>query len=514
MTLLVAEQTYVNPVLDAGERADHGDPFVLEFAGTYYLYHSGPTGVDCYTSIDLVSWTFGRTVLVGQPGTWAEVELWAPEVQYRRGEFVMYVAATVRRDEVDVARDAGKAHGADGGDDDARRQGVARATDPLGPFVWDSSPLIDEWSIDGHPFVDDDGSEWLFYNVRNELTRHPSGTLGCGNVVDRILDNGLLAGQAVAVALPSLPWEAKHDGSQFWNEGPFTLKRGDRYFQMYSGGWFGGDDYAVGVSVAHSLHGPWTKHRDVPIFGGSEDIKGTGHHSVVIGPDGVSQFAVYHGYVGSGFGRKVHVEPLHWVGDGPQIGSCAARPTRAQTTGHFIPARSAHDPRVMSFHLRAWVRGASDLDGSDLPTGPQPALITAFYDGELMTVRVDGEVVLKRQGAAKPLLVADEILSTRITSHLDDVRHHILAEADHVRWQWGSSLPTDITLAVMGSVVITTADEVREVAAPDEEFHLVQIHAPRGTDYLHVTGTGTRSVVADVRLTARGNPEVRFPSPR
>ena len=53
-----------------------------------------------------------------------------------------------------------------------------------GPY---EAPLLDVWSIDGHPFVDVDGRRWLFYNVRVTTTRYRGVVPGCGNLVDELV---------------------------------------------------------------------------------------------------------------------------------------------------------------------------------------------------------------------------------------------------------------------------------------------------------------------------------------
>jgi GH43 family beta-xylosidase len=491
---------FVNPVLDAGPEVDHGDPYVLEYMGEYFLYHSGPRGVAAYRSEDLVHWQPAGTVLTGAgEGHWAQLELWAPEVVHHDGEFVMYVSAT-RPGE--ALRQSGKAAGADGGDDAQRRQGVARSRDPLGPFVWDDAPLVDEWSIDAHPFVDDDGRRFLFYNVRNDQTRHANGTLGCGNVVDEVLPDGRLAGRPVPVAYPSEPWEAGPDGDQYWNEAPFTLKRHGRYYQMYSGGFFGGDGYALGVTVAESIAGPWRKEWTQPLFTSGGDIRGPGHHCVTVAPDGVTPYAVYHGYVRDGFGRKVHAERLFWAGDGPQLGRGDARQTRPSGEGQPVPPRAVHDPAVAAFHLRAWVDGdVVQVDGLPVVLGGGTRLVEARYDGEVMTVRMDSAVVASRTGPAAPVLMGAQVLRSTLASHLEDEREHVLAAGSVLRRAWGGDAVVECSVAVCGRARVELGDVVVEVGSTG--FQLVTLRSEDGADELRVVALEDGTRVADVVIDAR-----------
>ena len=498
----LAPGSYANPVLDAGPEHDHGDPYVLEYLGEYFLYHSGPQGITAYRSEDLVTWTYAGVVLTGAgDGHWAQIEIWAPEVFRRDGEFVMYVAATRRGFSW---RSAGKAHGADGGDDDQRRQAVARAASPIGPFVWDDSPLVDEWSIDGHLFRDDDGAEWLFYNVRNESTRHPGGALGCGNVVDRVLPDGSLAGEPSPVTFPSEPWEANDAADQYWNEAPWTLKRRGRYFQMYSGGFFGGDGYSVGVAAADDVRGPYTKVPD-PVLVSGEQITGPGHHSVTVAPDGVTAYAVYHGYVGEGFGRKVHADPLVWAGDRPQIGRQASVPTRPGAQAQPVPPAAVHDAAVAAFSLRAWLHGdVVAVAGVPMElAGGHPSLVEARYDGHRPVVRREGVVVadLAAGPAVEPSIVGGTVLHASVTSHRDDETEHTLECGGSREWGWGGSGRVECSLAVRGSVQVSLGDVTTVVHAPLAAYELVHLSAT-GADALRVTALGA-ATVTDVVLTAR-----------
>jgi beta-xylosidase len=298
------QATFRNPVINENQGEDHGDPFVLCHEGVYYLYHTGRTGIPLYTSRDLVNWTYEGVVLEasGAPGHWAQIDLWAPEVLYHGGLFYMYVAGTRRRED-------GR------GDDQERRQGIARAESPRGPFRWDPAPLVNTWSIDGHPFRDEDGSLWLFYNIRTEASRYWDGTTGCGNVVDRLPAPDRLEGMPVPVAFPNKRWEGNKEGTWYWNEGPTVLKRRGLYYQMYSGGFYADDTYGVGFATAPAPRGPWTKYPGNPILRTGRGILGPGHHCVVKGPDGVTPYVVYHGYVPGEKGRKVHIDRLYWAGD-------------------------------------------------------------------------------------------------------------------------------------------------------------------------------------------------------
>ena len=133
---------YQNPLLDY--QADHawpgygfGDPFVMRYNGTYYLYVStkdGSTGIKCWSSPDLVNWTY-EGLCTKDPVTRSA---YAPEVYYYNGYFYMYPSP------------AGNGHY------------VLRSTSPTEGFevVTDNMGM----SIDGSIFIDHDG-KWYFYSA-------------------------------------------------------------------------------------------------------------------------------------------------------------------------------------------------------------------------------------------------------------------------------------------------------------------------------------------------------------
>src|SRR6267378_3476952 len=76
----------INPILLPSEWDDYGtgDPYIMKFNGTYYLYCSTRddlTGVKCSSSPDLVSWTYAGMCSTDPVTKGA----YAPEVHYYNG---------------------------------------------------------------------------------------------------------------------------------------------------------------------------------------------------------------------------------------------------------------------------------------------------------------------------------------------------------------------------------------------------------------------------------------------
>jgi GH43 family beta-xylosidase len=515
-----------NPVIDTGPGRDHGDPFVLRWHRHYFLYYTGLAGIEVWTSSDLAHWTPKGVALAAPDGDhWAQVDLWAPEVLHADGWFYMYVTGT-RALPPAVTRVPGV--GVDSGDDGLRRQGLARARDPLGPFVLDEAPLLDVWSIDGHPFVDVDGRRWLFYNVRDTTTRYRGEVPGCGNFVDELVAPDTVRGEPAVVALPDAAWEGNRAGTWYWNEGPTVLRRRGRYVQMYSGGWYGDASYGVGFATAESPRGPWVKAGHNRVFMSGGRITGPGHHSVTVGPDGVTPYAVYHGYVDGAPGRKVHVDRLHWSTEGPRIGSGASTgvPTEG---GQPVPEGPVYDRGVPYWHAELWAEGTrvrlGDLSVA-LPVG-RDALIDVTQRGDLAWVLLEGRRVADGVRTGDPDRVALGLLdgsavdgavtSLALTTWREGQDVRLLGPGEVLEVGWGGRLPVEACVAVHGQadvrLVSRGTDVASAVVAPGGALpELVRLRAEGPVEALLVVAGPDGAVVSDVVLTARPKPRNRTAS--
>ena len=159
--------------------------------------------------------------------------------------------------------------------------GVAVSDKPQGPFK-DAlgHPLIGEivngaQPIDQYVFRDDDGEYYMYY-----------GGWGHCNMVRLSQD-----------LLRVIPFK---DGSTYrevtpkgYVEGPFMLKRGGKYYFMWSEGGWGGPDYSVAYAISDSPFGPFNRVGKIL----QQDPKiatGAGHHSVIKVPGRDEYYIVYH----------------------------------------------------------------------------------------------------------------------------------------------------------------------------------------------------------------------------
>ena len=482
--------TYRNPVVDL-PGLDHGDPFVLETPEGYVLYHTGPDGIVALVSTDLVSWqSVGQVLGPGGDGHWAQVDFWAPEVVIRDGEYLMYVAATSRR--------------ADGhADDDARRLGLARSDDPLGPFTWDDEPVIrGTWAIDGHPYRDPDGADWLFYNIRDDTTRYVDGAIGCGNAVDRLIRSDRPSGQPTTVLAPDTRWEGNRAGDWYWNEGPWVTRRQGRLLQMYSGGWFADETYGVGVAVADDPRGPWTKDPRNPLLRTGPLLRGPGHNSLVLGPDGISTYAVYHAHKPAERRRVIAVERLHWLGTAFTVGPHEDVPSVPTEGPHPVPPAAVHDPDVPHWRRSVWLSGGrATVAGTPVElAGGGPHHLTVTYACGLVSARLDGRELDLTGTSPDVRLPAGTVLRDTLSSALADEQCRDLACGQHHSWTWGGREPVEASVSVRGNAVVRLGES--SVHVRSDILRWVSLTADGGASELSIEALGPSSV-ADVELVAR-----------
>lgn len=308
--------TYVNPVYHASS----ADPFVLKYRGEYWCYSTGPTPdgrrFGIARSPDLVHWSFVSGALEPLPDNWPEY--WAPEVTYHNGRFYLYYSV---------------------GNEEHMELRVAVATRPEGPFVDSGRRLTDEqFAIDAHVFVADDGAWHLFYAT--DFLEHSH--IGTGTVQARLRDPFTLAEPPRPVTLPRYSWhvydpQRATKGGVRWHtvEGPFVLEHKGCFYQMFSGGNWQNTTYGVSYAVSKQLDSPgeWSQLADgeqtLPILRTIPgQVIGPGHNSVVRGPDNRQLFCVYHRWAEDTSARLLSIDPLEWAGErllveGPSV---AAQP--------------------------------------------------------------------------------------------------------------------------------------------------------------------------------------------
>ena len=301
-------RSYLNPVHDG----PFPDPFVLRVDDRYYAYATDlapetDRAVEVLRSDDLVTWRSLGRVLERLAAPWAR-EYWAPEVAARDGRFYLYFSAGTR--------------------DLHHRIRVAVAEAPEGPFR-DADRVLtgdDPFTIDAHPFRDDDGA-WYLYYARDFTDGERVGTAIVG---DRMVDARTLAGERRTVLRASADWQLyrrqrpMYGAVYDWHtlEGPFVVKRAGRYWLFYSGGAWREPGYGVSYAVADAPLGPFfepDESREGPALLRSVPghVIGPGHNSVVVGPEG-QDWIVYHAWDAAHTARRMRIDRLTWTDSGPR----------------------------------------------------------------------------------------------------------------------------------------------------------------------------------------------------
>ena len=158
---------------------------------------------------------------------------------------------------------------------------MAAADSPTGPFVKTSDDfLLEQNAIDGHVFIDDDGTAYLY------LVHYDNGNcLWVYELNDDFIS--VKEGSGVQISTPQ-GWEKSI------NEGPAMLKHNGLYYLTYSGDGYTSPLYGVGVMISSSPTGPFTRCENNPLLQADNLIHGTGHHCFATSPDGNETFIVYH----------------------------------------------------------------------------------------------------------------------------------------------------------------------------------------------------------------------------
>jgi arabinan endo-1,5-alpha-L-arabinosidase len=312
--------TFTNPVSTPGAPS-FPDPSVIHGKdGFWYAFGTSDPilaggrfpQIPILRSVDLVHWRLIGQVFPGARPAWvtATAGLWAPDIRFVDGHYVLYYVAT---DTVALPGDTDSAIG------------VATAPTPAGPWTDSGGPLIAPrpgngsylGTIDPAGFTDRQGRHWLYWS-----------SFDGGGFVTRLSADGLHA-----VGSPS---QILIDNRY---EGIYVVSHGNWYYAFASSsnccaGPVTG--YAVFAGRSRSPEGPFVDadgvSLDAPRVGGTQVIApngnrwvGTGHNAVVTDDSGQDWF-VYHAipsgnpYLAPGVSRRpMLVDRLDWIDGWPTV---------------------------------------------------------------------------------------------------------------------------------------------------------------------------------------------------
>jgi arabinan endo-1,5-alpha-L-arabinosidase len=289
------ENIYVNPVYNRSMP----DPTIIKGRnGYFYLYATEDTPhTPISKSKDLVNWEFVGTAFTQESRPTFEPNggLWAPDINYINGQYVLYYSMSVW------------------GGGETCGIGAAIAARPEGPFS-DKGKLFRSNEIGVHnsidPFyIEEDGKKYLFW-----------GSF-FGLFAIELADDGL-----------GLKYEAekrKIAGNAF--KGIYIHKKDDFYYLFASiGSCCEGlnSSYKLVVGRSESLFGPYVDKEGVGmmdngyeiVVGSNDQFVGNGHCSEIVQDDAGQDWILFHGYdVDNPNGRIVLLDQVEWVDGWPVI---------------------------------------------------------------------------------------------------------------------------------------------------------------------------------------------------
>jgi GH43 family beta-xylosidase len=300
--------TFQNPLLASGP-----DPWVYQKDGYYYYMHTLNDRLAIWKTAKMSDLRTAPSVTVWTPkaGSAASGNLWAPELYFLDGKWYIYYSAGP------VANQFG-----------VQRTWVLENANPdptQGSWVDKgqlATPGADFWQIDG-TVLEQNGSRYFVcsgHNGADDIQRL---------FITRMSNPWTLTGPRVELSHPEFAWE--NVGPPYVNEGPETLKHGDKTFLVYSASFCGTDQYALGMLTASSTADPmlpasWTKSTQ-PVFSQNPTNKAyaTGHNGFFQSKDGQESWIIYHANSNPNEGcvekRNPRMQPFTWKADGtPDFG--------------------------------------------------------------------------------------------------------------------------------------------------------------------------------------------------
>ena len=290
-------QKYDNPVSEE----NIADPSLIRGEnGIFYLFstESGKyPNVPIFKSKDLINWYFVHSAFTFEtrPSS-LNGNIWAPDINYIDGRYVMYYSMSVWGGEMDCGI------------------GVAVSDYPYGPFsdyakLFDSREIGVQNSIDPFYF-EDNGKKYLFWGSFR-------GIFGI-----------LLSDDGLSIAKGSSKFQIAGQGT----EGTYIHKR-DGYFYLFvsTGTCCEGisSTYKVMVGRSENLMGPYYDQQGRSLFEsigtvflqGNAFVAGPGHNSEFITDDNGDDWVLYHGYLKENpeLSRILFIDKVYWENGWPHI---------------------------------------------------------------------------------------------------------------------------------------------------------------------------------------------------
>ncbi len=264
------KDTYANPVINTSLP----DPTIIKAAdGYFYMYATEDTrNVPIYKTQDLINWKFVGTAFTNnsRPGFEPNGGIWAPDINYINGKYVLYYSMSVWGGEWTCGI------------------GVAVAEKPEGPFVdkgklFRSNEINVQNSIDQF-YIEEGGKKYLFWGSFR------------GIYAIELADDGLSVKEGTE--------KLQIAGTAF--EGTYIHKKGEYYYFFAStGSCCNGvnSTYKLVVGRSTSLLGPYLdkngkdmmQNGHTIVINSNSKFLGNGHNSEIVQDKDGNDWVFYHG---------------------------------------------------------------------------------------------------------------------------------------------------------------------------------------------------------------------------
>ncbi|MCC4211253.1 glycoside hydrolase family 43 protein [Leeuwenhoekiella parthenopeia] len=240
------------------------DPFILPDtnSSTYYLYvqtgnrlsnNDSIKGVEVYTSKNLTSWEGPKTVFSAEDYPREDLQIWAPEVHFYRGQYYMFVTLT-SHEKIDNTKQGEK--------QPRRWTQILKSKSPFGPFR-----SFGKRSATPKDWMSLDGTFWVEHDVPYMIFCHEWAQIGTGTVELVRLKDDLSSAKGNPKTLfkaTDANWverfmrKSDQTIGGYVTDGCFIYKtKKNTLLMIWSS--FGKNGYALGqaASISGSIKGPW-----------------------------------------------------------------------------------------------------------------------------------------------------------------------------------------------------------------------------------------------------------------
>lgn len=287
--------TYQNPII----KTSLPDPTIIKVGKTFYLYATEDIrNTPIYKSDNLIDWEYVGTAFTDKtrPSIVAGGGIWAPDINYINGKYVLYYSQSVWGGEWTCG------------------VGIAVSNKPEGPFK-DLGKLFNSKDIDVQNSIDpfyyeENGHKYLFWGSLR-------GIYGI-----ELSSDGL--------SLKEGTEKQKIAGSSI--EGTYIYKHNNFYYLFASHGSCcngASSTYKVVVGRSENLFGPYITKTGRTMLGGSYDVilkgndfvAGPGHNAEFIHDKNGDDWIIYHGFLKAdpSAGRQVFMDKIIWDDGWPSI---------------------------------------------------------------------------------------------------------------------------------------------------------------------------------------------------